>query len=710
MSVTHQSRAAFWRTNRIGRTARRGPVGAPLDASFQKGRVQALMRHIAGTFAGILFPMFALAFSANAGIELISNGGFESNGGFGTSVLTGWTVASSPGSGGSWFADNTNVTPLTGNPTVGPASGSWYAVTDQFGPGVNALSQDYTVPVGTTSLTLTFDMFINDWAPSTGTASSNVLILGAGGDPVTGAGTLQTLLMGDTLVSGGQPNPYIAYNYGITGYIPGDTYILGFQESDTMFNMNVGLDNISLNAVVPEPGSLALLLGALAAMAVFGRRRFGAIWRQTTLLFVLAAIGLSSHPVRAQSQNTAHAVVPRATLQPGQVRPYAWKVSILNPLAVVHGPGDTNCGGGVGQDTCYYFPSDINTAYTTGFISNGNGGAGMTVAVVDAYFNSQTESDLLAFTTDFGLPACTIGSGCLTIVGQTCGAPPPQPPITSVIAGWFQETDLDLQWVHAIAPKAKILLVAADSSSGSDLYTAVQCAKVNADVVTDSWGGGEFAGEATFDPLFSSAVPILFSAGDAFAATQYPCMSPNVTCVGGTHLLETFTSHRVTPYGETVWDESAFGGGGTGGGCSSYETEPPFQSGFSTCGTQRGAPDVAGIADEFTGVLVYLGGNASGGSPGLYVFGGTSLASPVMAGMVANIDASRVAAGKGKLGGSATSFNLTALLYQAAVSPYYHYRLYDVTSGTNATGGWDTATGLGVTLNPALTFYLNSLP
>jgi hypothetical protein len=130
----------------------------------------------------MLFSMFALAFNANADVQLITNGGFETG-------LTGWTVTSSAGSGGSWFADTTTATPLTGLPTVGPFSGTGYAVTDQVGPGVNALSQDYTVPVGTTSLTLTFDMFINDWAPSAGDESMSVLILGAGGNPVTGAGT-----------------------------------------------------------------------------------------------------------------------------------------------------------------------------------------------------------------------------------------------------------------------------------------------------------------------------------------------------------------------------------------------------------------------------------------------------------------------------------------------------------------------------------------
>jgi len=229
------------------------------------------MRNITGLLAGILLPAFVLAFDASA-VPLISNGGFESG-------LTGWTTSTSASSGGNWFADTSNATPLTGNPTVGPFSGSEYAVTDQFGPGANALSQHYTVPAGTTSLTLTFAIFINDWAPSTGDELMKVLILSNGGNPVTGAGTLLTLFSGDTLVTAGVPNPYITHNFAVTGFVPGDTYILDFQETDTLFNMNVGLDVVSLDATttIPEPRSVALLLGALAAMGIFGRRRLSAI-------------------------------------------------------------------------------------------------------------------------------------------------------------------------------------------------------------------------------------------------------------------------------------------------------------------------------------------------------------------------------------------------------------------------------------------------
>jgi hypothetical protein len=124
-------------------------------------------------------------------------------------------------------------------------------------------------------------MFINDW----GTPPDNmsVLILDAGGNPVTGAGT--TLISTDTLVTGGVPNPYIANNFAVTGFVPGNTYVLDFRETDSVANMNVGVDNVSLDAVVsivPAPllgsglsaGIVALLFGAFGGRGVFGRFRF----------------------------------------------------------------------------------------------------------------------------------------------------------------------------------------------------------------------------------------------------------------------------------------------------------------------------------------------------------------------------------------------------------------------------------------------------
>jgi subtilase family serine protease len=400
------------------------------------------------------------------------------------------------------------------------------------------------------------------------------------------------------------------------------------------------------------------------------------------------------------AQNRAVAVMPGPAL-PGFKRSHAKIIaSFSSPDAVVHAPGQTNCSSST--NVCYYFPADILTAYAIKSIANGNGGAGMTVGIVDAYYNPQTEADLATYDGFAGLPACTIAGGCLTIVNQTGGSP------TGVgfNEGWAQETNLDVQTVHALAPKAKILLVAANDNSDANLGAGVLYARAHAQVVSDSWGGGEDPSELADDAAFyaGSPVPLLFSSGDFGAEVQYPCSSLYVTCVGGTHLLTTPTSFRNV---ESAWGDGVQGDNdGAGGGCSTVEAVLPAQVGFSTCGAFRGVPDIGALADPYTGFLVALGANAAGGAAnaGIYVFGGTSLASPLEAAIIASIDTARVAAGKAVLGS-----NLNALIYQAAAGALYRYRYYDVATGNSgfpATPSWDEVTGLGVPLAPSLASYL----
>ena len=433
--------------------------------------------------------------------------------------------------------------------------------------------------------------------------------------------------------------------------------------------------------------------------------------RLSKIVLLSAAATALSSSVYAQG----HPIMP-GPVDPGDARTHAWVADVLTPnVSVVHGPGQA-CGVSA-NNVCYYNPIDIQTAYAVSSIAHGNGGAGMTVAVVDAYYNSQTESDLAIYSAAFGLPACTIATGCLTIVGQTGTVCPTgcTSSTTFTAAGWALETDLDIESVHAMAPNAHILLVTANSASFANLGAAVLYAQTHADVVTNSYGANEGAGESALDTYYSgSAVPILFSAGDTGAVTEYPCVSTYVVCVGGTHLIETATSFRNV---EGAWGGSDTSGGG-GGGCSSQIPQPSFQSGFATiCGSSRGVPDVAALADEYTGWDTYLGsfaalGLSSGCTPTLcpaggYVIGGTSLASPLTAGIIAVIDGDRVFNGKSKLGA-----NLNALLYQSAATSY-HYRYYDSTTGTNgftAVAGWDRATGLGVILGPSLAAYLVTLP
>jgi subtilase family serine protease len=416
------------------------------------------------------------------------------------------------------------------------------------------------------------------------------------------------------------------------------------------------------------------------------------------------------------AQVGGYAVMP--TADPGSARSHAWVAAVTPDLTVSHGPGQ-NCG--VSETVvCYYNPADLQTAYAVNSIAHSNGGAGITVAIVDAYYNSQTEADLATYSSAFGLPACSVASGCLTIVSQTGAVCTVMPTPCSTSAtfngeGWALETDLDVEAVHAMAPNAHILLVTATSDSNVNLFTAVAYAYAHADVVTDSWGENEFSGETAAESVFSaSTVPILFSAGDAGAVAEYPCMSAYTVCVGGTKLLVTATSFRKA---ESAWGTDSQGGGG--GGCSAYISAPAWQSGFSTsaCGSARGAPDIAAVADEYTGMNTYLGsfaalGLSSSCTPTLcpaggYVIGGTSLASPLMAGLVALIDADRVYNGHSKLGS-----NMAHSLYTGAGTSY-RYRYYDVTTGSTgfaAGTGWDRATGLGVVLGPAFAVWYLTQP
>jgi subtilase family serine protease len=408
-------------------------------------------------------------------------------------------------------------------------------------------------------------------------------------------------------------------------------------------------------------------------------------WIPTLSLGISA---LAAHVALAQS----YPVVPDADAD--SARPYIW-MNAASSNAALHGPGQPP-GACTGSNPCYYFPSDVQTAYGITALHNGNGGAGRTIAIVDAFNDPQVANNLAIFSTQFGLPQCTVASGCLTIVNQTGGGT--LPPFN---ANWAVEINLDVQWAHVMAPNAHILLVEATNNSLANLFAAVLYAQQHADVVSDSWGSNEFPGEATDDSTFSSStVPILFSSGDSAAAgRQYPCASTYILCVGGTSLYETATSFRASEVG---WS-------GSGGGCSTQIGMPPWQAGYTPCGTQRGMPDVAAAADPNTAALVYLAANIVGsGRDGFYLIGGTSWACPMTAGIVAQIQNARIAAGKSTFG-----LNLVQALYTVAAGGLYHYRYYDVTAGNNgnpAGSGWDLVTGFGVPLSPALTAALLALP
>jgi subtilase family serine protease len=268
-------------------------------------------------------------------------------------------------------------------------------------------------------------------------------------------------------------------------------------------------------------------------------------------------------------------------------------------------------------------PAQMKAAY--GFTTSATAGAGHTIAIVDAYNLPTAESDLNKFSSQFGLPACTTASGCFTKVNQTGGTKYPR-----YNSGWGLEIALDIEWAHAIAPGANILLVEASSNSFANLLAAEDYAKTHAQYVSNSWGASEFSSEASYDSHFArSGVSFFVSAGDAGLPADYPSASPNVISVGGT------TLHFDG--GGTFTNETGWSGGG--GGCSVYENATAAQSGFSgysqaNCGGRRATPDLSLDADPNSGAAVYDGSRYQG-QTGWYQVGGTSLSSPMVAGRAA---------------------------------------------------------------------------
>ncbi|HXH97849.1 MAG TPA: S53 family peptidase, partial [Gaiellaceae bacterium] len=306
-------------------------------------------------------------------------------------------------------------------------------------------------------------------------------------------------------------------------------------------------------------------------------------------------------------------------------------------------------------------PANIKSAY--GFSMSTSAGAGQTIAIVDAYDDPSAESDLAVFSSQFGLPACTTANGCFKKVDQNGGTSYPR-----ANSGWGLEISLDIQWAHAVAPGAKILLVEASSNSFTNLLAAEDYAKAHAQYVSNSWGAGEFSGETSYDSHFSqNGVSFFVSAGDSGLPAEYPSSSRNVISVGGTTLA--FNSDGSFK-SETGWS-------GGGGGCSTYETATSAQSGFSQygqvhCNGKRATPDVSLDADPASGVSVY----DSYGYGGWITVGGTSASSPMWAARAAQTSA----------------VVNSAYVYGSSI-PYR-----DITSGNNGASclvGFDLCSGRG---------------
>ncbi len=312
-----------------------------------------------------------------------------------------------------------------------------------------------------------------------------------------------------------------------------------------------------------------------------------------------------------------------------------------------------------------YGPADLQSAYQLASAAAPNG-AGMPVGIVDAYADPKAAADVATYRKRYGLPACTTASKCLRIVNQNGNTGP----LPVADQGWAIEISLDLDMVSAICPKCKIILVEASSSSILDLGAAENTAvALGAKFVSNSWGGGEFIGEQTFDHYFNHlGVAITVAAGDLGYGTQYPADIQYVTAVGGT-LLSRAKNARG-------WTEGAWGNGtagqGTGSGCSAVAAKASWQTAdnsFPNGCLNRTGNDVAAVASPAHGVAVYDSYALCGGwcNPGV---GGTSASSPIIA-------ATYALAGTPSAGTYPASY------------PYQHAaHFFDVTTGGNGMPGY----------------------
>jgi len=445
-------------------------------------------------------------------------------------------------------------------------------------------------------------------------------------------------------------------------------------------------------------------------------------WARLAIFAVLAAaIAAAALTASSQAKTAVGHVMTPATMQsPTHIMP-------ATPLADPTGlqrftcqiPPGINLGHGV-TERCYG-PDQIRAAYSvTPLLAAGANGTGSTIIIIDAYGSPTLTSDLALFNAVWGLPAANLHQDAPFGVAGTN-------------AGWAQESSLDVQWAHAIAPGAKIEFVIARSNNDDDILAATKWAVDNnvGDVISQSFGEAE----ACFDPtllaeqhqVFSEAaakgMSVFASSGDEgsalpsctgtpeyIQAASTPASDPNVTAVGGTDLTADLASGA---YGsEKTWNESlnfflgedAVAGGG---GVSTLFQRPDYQAPFVKDSHSREVPDVSYNAAVFDGVIVVYTGRA-------FLFGGTSSGSPQWAALTAIAD---------QLAGGRVG-NINKTLYKLAktgnASSYFH----DIADGsTNAipdlapfqgpgTGtpiagftavpGYDMATGLGSPIASAL--------
>ena len=460
-----------------------------------------------------------------------------------------------------------------------------------------------------------------------------------------------------------------------------------------------------------------------------------AVWLAIAALFSLTFVALA----QAQSPTATENPPDSLLLQEFGARSYTPPANVYIPPSSVERPEDA----GKFAHTDYVIASPTGDAVPASALPNPNGenpgslscvygliphyNAGCTqaggvgkhppttggwgaIALVDAFDNPNAATDYVTFAKKYGLPTTGFTKALANSVnapGASCGGMPP------TNAGWALEESLDIEYAHAMAPAAKIILVEACSNSFSDLLAAENYASqlvtaAGGGDISNSWGSGEFGGETSFDIFFhhnatgvtQQNIVYFASAGDSGCGAAYPSSSPWVVSAGGTAVNRDLTHHFT---GESCW-------AGSGGGTSSQETYATAYTGANTGPwanyqypifgqANRATPDLSFDADPATGVNVYSQFFA-GSTAAWLVLGGTSVASPALAGIV-NL-------AKNKLGsyflppanptGPYNNEEDNLLYSQLPMATSYSKNFYDVISGSNGCSvvpSWDYCTGVG---------------
>jgi subtilase family serine protease len=434
---------------------------------------------------------------------------------------------------------------------------------------------------------------------------------------------------------------------------------------------------------------------------------------------LIGALALAALAALAVAGTAGGAAQPVPLARSGALALPAGKIHMK---VVSHGlavPPDQVCRDAFG--TPCYSPQEIQHAYgLDSLLARGDNGAGQTIVIIDSFGSPTLASDLAIFDADYGLPAPPSLS-----VEAPLGSVPFDPNNDDMV-GWAVETSLDVEWAHAMAPGAGIVLLTSPVSEtegvqGMPQFLALEQYALDhhlGQIISQSWGTTEntlFSPEGrqvfnSFENLYANAalrhVTVLATAGDSgtanvdangntypFPTVIFPGSSPLVTSVGGTSL---FADTSGGYQSETVWNEGLVGGA-TGGGISQTFGEPLYQwllppATQRQLGGRRGIPDISWNADPFTSILVYVGFLGPDNN-GYYALGGTSEGAPQWAGLVADLN---------QLLHRPIGF-LNPYLYLLGATG--HGRgFHDITIGNNAfngvpgysaTPGWDLTTGWG---------------